>query len=280
MARKPKKPKEESGVAPWLITFSDMMTLMLTFFVLLVSMSVIDERRKLIVLGSIIGTFGVGRDSYDVLSRMDSRRTVEPGPLEMESIDDLEPLKEMAWEDVSQDLAFAENKFVQILSINSDVLFKPGEVELREQGIKLLERALPVLLQIDYPLLLAGHTSRLRDEMGIDYRVEDKEELMDDSWRMSLYRTMNVYQFLLQSGMEPEMLRLEAFGKHHPRYTDLTEEGRRMNRRVDLILDRRNVEWLEKLGPEAVDGRMKQFIYRDFVFDLEENATAEEPGEQ
>jgi chemotaxis protein MotB len=275
MARKEKKPKPTGGVAPWLITFSDMMTLMLTFFVLLVSMSVIDERRRLIVLGSIIGTFGVGKDSYDVLSTKDTRRTVEPGPFEMEDINDLEPLKEMVWEDVSEDLAFAENKFVQILSINSDVLFEPGEAELTEQGKKLLERALPVLLQIDYPLLLAGHTSRLRDEMGIEYKVEEREKVMDDSWRLSLYRTLSVYKFLIDNRMDPNMLRVEAFGRHHPRYTDLTAEGRSMNRRVDVILDKRNTEWLDKLGPERKDERIKEFIYKDFVFELEQNSSTE-----
>jgi len=278
MARKQKKPPPVSGVEPWLITFSDMMTLMLTFFVLLVSMAVIDERRKLIVLGSIIGSFGVAKGSQDVLSQMESKRVVEPGPFEMENVDDMEPLKEMIWEDSSEDLAFAENRFVQILSINSDVLFAPGETDLTLEGQKLLERVLPVLLQIEYPLLLAGHTSLLRDEMGVDYQVEDKDKVMDDSWRLSLYRTLNIYRFLIERGMSPDMLRVEAFGKHHPRFTDLTAEGRRKNRRVDIILDRRNVEWLEKVRPEAEDERMKQFIYKDFVFDLEQNATEAAPG--
>lgn len=278
MARKQKKPEPISGVEPWLITFSDMMTLMLTFFVLLVSMSVIDERRRLIVLGSIIGSFGVSRGSTDVLSTLESKRTVEPGPFEMESVDDLEPLKELIWEDASEDLAFAENRFVQILSINSDVLFKPGETNLSEPGQRLLERIMPVLLQIKYPLLLAGHTSLLRDEQGTGYQVEDKDLVMDDSWRLSLYRTLSIYRFLVERGMSPDMLRLEAFGKHHPRFTDLTAEGRKKNRRVDIILDRRNVEWMEKVRPEAEDERMKQFIYKDFVFDLEQNATGAAPG--
>jgi chemotaxis protein MotB len=275
MAKRKKKSGDRGGVPPWLITFSDMMTLMLTFFVLLVSMSVIDERRRLIVLGSIIGTFGVGRDSYDVLSTQDSRRTVEPGPFEMESIDDLEPLKEMVWEDVSKDLNFAENKFVQVLSINSDVLFEPGEAKLTMEGQRLLERALPVLLQIDYPLLLAGHTSRLREEMGTDYKVEAKEDVMDESWRLSLFRVLNIYRFLLDSGMDPEMLRTEAFGRFHPRHTDLTAEGRRKNRRVDIILDKRNVRWRDKLGPERGRARREQFIYKDFIFDLEDPEQAE-----
>ena len=91
MAKKEKKRICEE-MPPWMITFSDVMTLMLTFFVLLVSMSKVDERRKLVVLRSIIGAFGEGR-SYDVMSTKDSKRTVEPGVMEDEK--DLQLLKPM-----------------------------------------------------------------------------------------------------------------------------------------------------------------------------------------
>ncbi|MDY7000713.1 MAG: flagellar motor protein MotB, partial [Thermodesulfobacteriota bacterium] len=121
MAKKGKKAPEAKGQPAWLITFTDLMTLLLTFFVLLVSMAVIDERRKLIVLGSIFGTFGMGQ-SYDLLSTKDTKRKVEPGPMEMESADDLEPLKDLIWEDMEQDLNFASNRFVQVFSVNNDVL--------------------------------------------------------------------------------------------------------------------------------------------------------------
>jgi chemotaxis protein MotB len=143
MARKEKQEKPQ-GQPGWLITFSDMMTLMLTFFVLLVSMAVLDERRKLVVLGSIIGTFGVGRQGHDVLSQRDRRTSVEPGPMEMDSINDLEPLREMVWEDIGDDLDFASSKFVQVFSIPADVLFEPGGATLRPRGRQILEAALPV----------------------------------------------------------------------------------------------------------------------------------------
>ena len=267
MAKKEKKAPEEAGQPAWLVTFTDLMTLMLTFFVLLVSMAVIDERRKLIVLGSIFGTFGIGK-SYDLLSTKDTQRKVEPGPMEMESADDLEPLKDLIWEDMEQDLNFASNRFVQVFSINNDVLFEPGEVELKPEGRRLLERVMPVLLQIGHPLLLAGHTSGLRDEMGTAYRVEALEEVLDASWKLSFFRVMSVYRFLLDSGMDPEMLRVEAYGRFRPRHPDLTARDRRRNRRVDIILDKRNVQWMEKLGPKRAVPQDREFKYKDFIFEL------------
>ena len=194
-------------------------------------MSVMDERRKLVVVGSIIGTFGIGSKGHDVLSQRNKSATVEPGPLELESSDDLEPLREMIWEDVTEDLDFASNKFVQVLSIPDDVLFESGGYEFKERGKRILETAMPVFLRVAAPLLLAGHTSSLRDEEGVDYRVEDMDQPMDSSWELSFMRVMKVYTFLVDNGMSPDMLRVEAFGRFHPRFGDSNPRDRRRNRR-------------------------------------------------
>lgn len=278
MARKEKQEKPQ-GQPGWLITFSDMMTLMLTFFVLLVSMAVLDERRKLVVIGSIIGTFGVGRQSHDVLSQRDRRTSVEPGPMEMPSINDLEPLREMIWEDIDEDLDFASNRFVQVFSIPDDVLFEPGGTELRPRGRQILEAALPVFLQVRVPLLLAGHTSSLREEAQENFRVEDQELVMDQSWRLSFARVMTVYQFLARAGMDPELLRVEAFGRFHPRHSELTADGRRKNRRVDIILDKRNAQWQEHMGLLRQPVPEEFFEYKDFIFRFENRGAPGAPAE-
>jgi len=267
MGRKTKQP-EGSEQPAWLVTFTDLMTLLLTFFVLLVSMATLDERRRLIVLGSIIGTFGTGQ-SFDVLSTVDTRRSVEPGPMELGKNADLEPLKAMIWEDVNKDLDFAENKFVQVFTINADALFEPGDVHIRPEGKQLLESLLPVLLQIEQPLLVAGHTSNLRDEQGVDYRVAE-DAVVDPSWRISFGRAMAVYRFLLDAGMDPDMLRMEAYGKYHPRYSSQTADERRRNRRVDLVLDKRNRQWMDRMGarPEQPDKGL--FDYKGFLFRFDE----------
>lgn len=275
MARKQKKGAPEGGVPAWLITFTDMMTLMLTFFVLLVSMSTIDERRKLITLGSIIGTFGTGK-SFDNFSTKDRRRSVEPGPMDLDKVDDLTPLKDKAWENAYEDLDFASNKFVQIFSINEDVLFEPGATQLKPEGRQMLEGALPVLLQIGYPLLLAGHTSTLREEQGAAFKVERKQAGPDPSWRLSLGRTMSVYRFLLEKGVAPDRLRMEAFGRFRPRHSDQTAADRRRNRRVDIVLDKRNGEWLNKIAKPAETREDGPYQYKDFRFRLEESAPQRE----
>ena len=266
MAKKKKEP-EEQGMPAWLITFGDMMTLLLTFFVLLVSMSVIDERRRLVVLGSIIGTFGIGTQSFDVLSAKDTKKTVEPGPMDE---GDLEMLKEMLWDNAEEDLRFESNKFVQILSVNADLLFDSGRTTLSPGGVGFLDKVLPVLKEVTYPLLLAGHTSTLRDELGENYSIKDEDVIPDLSWKISLGRVLSVYAFLLERGFNPDMLKMEAFGKFHPRYNDLTPEGRRMNRRVDIVLDKRSVAERRDLDREleTMAPRPEEFDYNGFVFSL------------
>ena len=243
MAKKKKKLECEE-IPPWMLTFADVMTLMLTFFILLVSMSTVDSRRKLVALGSIIGTFGFNEASYEVFSKKDTRRTVEPGPIDT---GDLEPLKALKWEEIDADINFRSNRFLQILTINADLLFGPSGTTLTAQGISTLDSFLPLLLKVQYPLLLAGHTSELRDELGINYEPGDDEKKPDLSWKISLNRTLALYKYLLDKGMDPDMLRIEAFGKFSPHYSQMTKKDRRKNRRVDIVLDKRSIQLGEQI---------------------------------
>ena len=121
-------------------------------------------------------------------------------------------LKPLLWEDNSKDLDFRKNKYLEILSINEDVLFAPGQTTLSENGARLLKRMLPVLLEIPYPILVAGHTAVLREEQVNNYKVDFSAQRLDPSWIISFQRALSVYQFFMAAGMDPEKLRMEAFG--------------------------------------------------------------------
>ncbi|CAK7042378.1 MAG: hypothetical protein DELT_02882 [Desulfovibrio sp.] len=267
MARKEKKGGGDEGPA-WLVTFSDLMTLLLTFFVLLLSMAVIDERNKLIVLGSVSSSFGIGQASFNPKSPENKPSKVEPGAMQTQ---DMAPIKDMLWEDMKNDLNFQENRYVQILSINADVLYNPGETELSDKGKQLLNRIMPQLLRIKYPLLIAGHTATRRDEEGAAYQVDFDKTKVDSTWALSLARSAGVYRYLVQSGLPSQRLTQESFGQYHPRYSDRTPEERQRNRRVDIVLDKRNAPEIMTLeeSREPVRREPRGFFFRDFRFDIE-----------
>ena len=267
MARKEKSSNAE-GQPAWLITFSDLMTLLLTFFVLLVSMAVIDERHKLVVLGSVSSSFGMGSSNFNPKSPESGSSKVEPGAMKEA---DLTPIRDMLWEEMQDDLNFQENRFVQILSIDANVLYNPGETELSERGKQILNRMIPHLLRIRYPLLVAGHTAPRRDEEGSTYSVDFDATKIDSTWPLSLARGVGVYRHLLQNDIPADRLTLEAFGEYHPRYPNRSRDGRLLNRRVDIVLDKRNAPEILDIErtQETPTVPRKSFFFRNFQFDLD-----------
>lgn len=277
MPRREKKQPPAPGSPAWMVTFSDLMTLLLTFFVLLLSMAIIDEQRKLVALGSIIGTFGPTPQTENYLAKQEERKTREVGP--MTDVPDLELLKPLLYEDAREDIRFAENKLIQVMSISTDVLFEPGQTSLSERGRELVGRMAPVLRELPHPLLLAGHTSVLRDELGTDYLdYKTAEGTLDPSWRISLGRAMAVYRELLGHGVAAERMRVEGFSHFHARFDDNTANERRMNRRVDFVLDKRGAADSARIRETLPPERPKDYMeWQGFRFGYDNQS---EPSRQ
>ncbi|WP_461834653.1 OmpA/MotB family protein [Desulfothermus sp.] len=242
MAKKKKKSNGGGGgeeTPEWLVTFSDVMTLLLTFFVLLLSMaSLQDIKKKHLAIGSLSSSFGVGRENMSIIGKNMAKdvKLLEPGVMETQ---DLEPLKNLIWEDFSEDLDFRENKFIQIFSVNAELLFKKGRADLTSEGEIILKKIAPVLKKVKYPILVAGHTSLFETEEEIS-QINNKKLAVDPSWILSIKRCIRVYNYLIQAGVPKDKLIIEAYGKYHPLYSNKTALGRKKNRRVDFILDKRS----------------------------------------
>ena len=270
MAREKKSDSSEGGLPAWLITFSDLMTLLLTFFVLLMSMAVIDERAKRDVIGSVAKEMGFGTTITNTTAPSGKKNLLEPGKMDLPD-EDLQPLKDRIFDDSSQDLKFQENKFVQIFSLSDEVLFLPGSTDLSPSGMVLLNRLLPYLHRLEYPLLVAGHAGLPRDEEGGDYLVNFDKTKVDVTWLISFRRAMAVYRHLVAEGIPPDRLSLEAFGHHRARFNNNTPEGRKQNRRVDLVLDKRNrtiIEQMEKTKKSS-EKKTTEYEFQGFQFDLQ-----------
>jgi chemotaxis protein MotB len=252
-----------------MITFSDMVTLLMTFFIVLVSMaSLTDVHKRKVAIGSVAGTFGTGAPSLDDLTTRDTRNRVNPGPINV--FKDLSPVKDRLMENSDTDLRFESNRFVQRLSMNADALFAPGSAELTDAGKALLERVRPVVAASSYPMGLSGHTSEGIEEYGPDYLSRPGGKV-DFSWQLSLGRVMAVYRYFVESGVSPEKLRMEAFGRFRQRMATEKAGERWTNRRVEITLDRRVGSWSHEVaaGDAREDGPKQPkdgFRVRDFLF--------------
>lgn len=272
MARK-KKSSEGGGeeVPTWMITFSDLMTLLLTFFVLLLSMASQDTLRRKVALGSVSGRFGSGAPRLDDLTTHPGK-TVEPGPIN--EFKNLDQIKKRVWEDPPEDLRFEYDRFIQRVSMDAESLFAPGSAELTPKGRDLLEVVRPAVAESSYPLGLAGHTGSGRDELQPSY-LASAGETMDFSWQLSLARVTTVYRYFVDSGIPPDKLRLEAYGRFRPKAGERTPEDRKLNRRVEIILDRRIGNW-SPTHLKAIEDAQRQptkvrdsFSVDDFLFRFE-----------
>jgi chemotaxis protein MotB len=234
--------------------------------------SLTDVYKRKVAIGSVSGTFGTGAPSLDDLTTKDSRERVDPGPLNV--FKDLSPVKDKLWDDPEKDLRFESNRFMQRLSMDADALFAPGSSELTDKGRALLDRLRPVVAESSHPLGLSGHTSEGLEEFGPEYQSKPWIKV-DFSWELSLARVVAVYRYFVESGVEPEKLRLEAFGRYRPRVGAAGGEERKTNRRVEITLDRRIGSWSHELAAEEMreqnsgtagdSYRVKDFLFR---FDL------------
>ncbi len=113
----------------------------------------------------------------------------------------------------------------------NEILFDSGEAELRPAGIEVLTRVGEVLNDVeDRQIVVQGHT----DYVTIGGRLAQRYAT---NWELSSARAVNVTRFLQeQVGVDPARLAATGFSEYRPRADNSTEEGRRLNRRIEILL--------------------------------------------
>lgn len=106
---------------------------------------------------------------------------------------------------------------------NEALLFGKGSSEIGEQGVEILQQVAEVLKGTTNELLIEGHT--------------DSEPIAGDSnWDLSSRRAASVAEVLIAAGIDPQRLVVQGYADTHPVADNGTEEGRRQNRRVELVV--------------------------------------------
>ena len=257
----------------WMVTYSDLMILLLTFFVLLLSMSQIDDRRVRNYLTASQGESVIGEGVFSPLSKKDTKSSGQPGPMDA---GELEGLREFIWENKDEDVNLETNRYIAIISIAEDTLFQPGSNIISEAGRSTLDSLAPQIQNLGYPMLVAGHTSTARDETANEYL--DTRTMLDGgaispTWKLSIDRALAVYEYLKAKNLNGVEMMNEAFGEYRPKVSNNTPFGRKLNRRVDLVLDRREQKGFAKTKPEEEEKDTGVYKIKDFQFHLDMTPT-------
>lgn len=259
---------DAGGRPPWMIIFTDMMTLLLTFFIILVSMSVIDERSRVRAVESVRRVFGLDERRFNYDAPHDTEG-LSSGALSTRPEDRRQEASQPVFAD-NQNITLRYTESSVVLEVSGDMLFEPGGAVIREAGRAALDRLVPLLLNMRYPAVIAGHAAPSHSE-GAGTNLS-AERLADGSWALSMDRGLAVYRHFIDRGVDKNLLLLESFGAHRPEYDNNSAEGRRKNRRVDVVLDKRNPGLAGLVRPGGAAGGAaggNDYFFRDFRFDLE-----------
>jgi len=228
-----------------MVTYGDMMSLLLTFFVLLLSFATLEERKVKEAISSLKGALGVMPQSMSQRTRPDPRPVAIVKPPRSETVK--ERIKKVREELRSQGLerqveVGEREKGILNIRISSSLLFRSGSAELLPSAFPILEEVSELLRQhmsdYDSDIRVEGHT----DDVPISPTLA---QVFPTNWELSVARAISVMRFMTdRTGLPPDHFAVAGYGPHRPikRPANL-EENRKQNRRVEIVaIPKRNVE--------------------------------------
>ena len=232
-----RKPAEEGdeGAPAWMVTFADLMSLLLCFFVLIVSFSSMDVIRYRSLVGSLRSAFG---SQNTIQSRVIQSKTtaVSLGA-------NLPGNQSLSWEEMENDLVAAvEEEGLtgeatlhrtdngMVLRVRGTVMFEPGGTRILPESLSLLDKVAQVARSFPRAIYVEGHTDN----------IPLHSEAFPSNWELSSGRASAVVRYLTEiQHVAPEKLVASGFAHTVPLATNTTAAGRALNRRVEFVFSGR-----------------------------------------
>ena len=257
MARRKEDPPK--GSPAWMNTFADLMNLLLCFFVMLFSMSSVNEEKFEKVIASFQSTFSIlpgggasigegelissgisqleNFDSYynqQLSSQSDGQTEEEKDITEAYEQQELEESEDMAQQlenalsqyGIQDDVEVDFNAEYVTLNMNGALLFDSASAELRDEAYPLVNKLGKILVTYDNNIIeVEGHTDN----------VPIHSSKYEDNNVLSMYRALSVANYLRDTTtLDPAYIKSSGRGEYVPIADNATPEGRARNRRVEI----------------------------------------------
>lgn len=191
----------------WLLTYLDLITLLLTMMVLMLSFA------------------GPGKHGAPVSAATGAAPLAVAKP---EPEPEPDPLAGLPLDSLGKNIEVVVNKGTVSFRISSEVLFNSGEANLSAPGLAVMGRLVPVLGRVaTYRVVVEGHTDN----------VPIQTERFPSNWELSTGRAASVVRFLQSQGIEPARMRATGYADTRPIASNGTPQGRAANRHVEVTLE-------------------------------------------
>jgi chemotaxis protein MotB len=229
-----KKHAEHVNHERWLVSYADFITLLFAFFVVMFAVSQVDSKK----VGRFTEAFSkaVGIDVFpmngeSLLSggKIPDETSVGPNITGLTSVlDELHAtLKKMAQDhDALQGLQVIMLRHELVLRLPEGVFFDSGDARVKDATGRMLKILTPELAKRSLEVRVEGHTDNRPIASG----------RFRSNWDLSTERASAVMVLLLAEGMPPTRVSIAGYGEYRPIADNTTDEGRKQNRRVDLVV--------------------------------------------
>ncbi|MEC7641764.1 MAG: OmpA family protein [Nitrospinota bacterium] len=202
----------EEGAPGWMITFADMVTLLMVFFVLFFSIS---KENMSIMEAAIVGEGKAGIGLLELMNSLEVRQNIKVQSQDVPKMVEVE--------------SDSSDRSKIVFRVPGSSLFKSGDAYLKKEARKVLEKIAAITLQYPkYKINIQGHT----DDVPIF------SERFPTNWELSASRATAVLRFFIDKGIEPERLTATGYADVFPLVSNETELGRSKNRRVEFVLEK------------------------------------------
>ena len=212
----------------WMSTYTDLMILLLTFFVLLLSLSTIDKKRNRLALNSLVGAFGFKPGGQSILGKEKGVNITTNSPPIVEEDIQFERLRNIALKhSLESELTMNRQLDRTVITLQNKVLFEHNSSELMEENKDFLSELIEILKEGTQLIELRGY-------------CDSSESILEknpykDSMILSSKRAIAMFDFFVEEGLSPGDIVAHGFGLNSPG----TSKESSMNRQVEIILDNR-----------------------------------------
>lgn len=235
----------------WLISYADFITLLFAFFVVMYSVSSVNEGKYKVLSETLTGVFNAPQRSLQPIDVSDQpprssavssdnvfppvvtempRNSDQDAQVRTEALQAMANELEMEFDDlISRGVVTLEtNERWLALNLPDSLFFGSGDAEPHYDAFGVIDKIARVLKNRDNVVKVEGFT----DNQPI------RTSRFPSNWELSAARAAAVVRMLSMDGIEPERLAAVGYGQHQPIARNDTEEGRRRNRRVVLLISR------------------------------------------